>query len=134
MILAIQVLYLKKHFINLRYSALENTFLKNTKYILYWTPAWRTKDFFIGFGKRPFEHCEYSNCYGTDNRNLIPLEEFDAVLVHEMAYNKKKHGIPWARSSHQKYVFMNVEGPDFANKPLVRWFNSWHINWTMTYR
>lgn len=64
----------------------------------------------------------------------MPVEEFDAVMMHDLSYRKSRDGLPWTRSSKQKYVLMFIESPEYKfNQDTIRYFNN-YINWTMTYR
>lgn len=114
-------------------STLTNFLPNNTKLILYWTDAWGSKDFAIGFGSEPFQKCQYRNCYATDNRNLFPLETYDALLFHAWHTNVTRCGIPPSRSPKQKYVIMHREPPPFSKVDALKSYGI-YMNWTMTYR
>ncbi|KAG5893232.1 hypothetical protein JTB14_013394 [Gonioctena quinquepunctata] len=102
-----------------------------TKYILYWTDMFDRADFYFGFGDNIFENCPVSNCFATNNKSLLPVDEFDAVLFHGVEFNVNFYGIPTKRSAKQVYVYSNQEAP--ANTPL-RHMPRDFFNWTMTYR
>lgn len=104
-----------------------------TKLILYWTDAWGRSDFAIGFGSKPFQQCSYRNCYATDNRELFPLETYDALLFHGWHTNVTRGGISWTRSPNQKYVIMHREPPPLSKVDALKSYGI-HMNWTMTYR
>uniref|UniRef100_A0A0K2SWD6 Fucosyltransferase n=2 Tax=Lepeophtheirus salmonis TaxID=72036 RepID=A0A0K2SWD6_LEPSM len=57
---------------------------ENVKFIFYnsniFGGSW---ELVFGYGKRPFEKCEYSNCYlSMDNTKPIPFNKYSAVIVH----------------------------------------------------
>lgn len=104
---------------------------EDVKYVLYFSPFWNTWDYQLGYGFKPFQTCEYKNCYATDNRSLLPLDEYDALIFHA-SYNKGKHGVPSIRSPHQIYIFMNWEAPVYIC-PNLKQYNH-YFNWTMSYR
>lgn len=105
----------------------------NTKLVLYWTDAWGSKDFEIGFGRKIFQNCQYNNCYATDDRYLVSLENYAALLFHGWHSNVTRSGIPWARSPHQKYVILHREPPPITNPDALKSYGL-GMNWTMTYR
>ncbi|KAB0792778.1 hypothetical protein PPYR_14737 [Photinus pyralis] len=110
-----------------------HTLRKNDrKYILYWTPFWWHEDFEVGFGDEPFENCEYTNCFATNNRNFMEISEFDAVIFHASIYDPKIHGKPPRRTANQAYIFCNMEAPVYI-APNFSQYDSFY-NWTMTYR
>ena len=43
--------------------------------------AWRRADWGFGLGSQPFIKCPQHNCWVTDKRDIIPVENFDAVLM-----------------------------------------------------
>ncbi|KAL7629942.1 UNVERIFIED_CONTAM: hypothetical protein RMT77_019939 [Armadillidium vulgare] len=50
------------------------------------------KSFRFGFGHEPFEAacCKEKRCFMTDDRSIIPIEEFDAILMHFRNLNREK--------------------------------------------
>lgn len=103
------------------------------KYILYWTPMLSSPIwYFSGSGSSIFASCEYSNCFATTNRTLLPVENFSAIMFYTP--RKRPQTLPKKRSPNQRYVFANNESP--LNFPIDR--NSYLIedfyNWTMSYR
>uniref|UniRef100_A0A0K2U8D5 Fucosyltransferase n=1 Tax=Lepeophtheirus salmonis TaxID=72036 RepID=A0A0K2U8D5_LEPSM len=57
---------------------------ENVKYIFYHSNAFGGSwELIFGYGKRPFENCEYSNCYlSGDYSKPIPIHKYSAVIVH----------------------------------------------------
>lgn len=109
----------------------------NLKYILIWTDKSTDPFYHFELGRNSFIHpgCKINNCYITDDRNLMNLTEWDAILFHAPEYTWKRknlHGFPSERSSKQIYIFGCIESS--ANYPICdsKW-NS-YFNWTMTYR
>lgn len=100
------------------------------KYILYWNEFYGSMNFEWGNGQLPFQtaNCSFSNCFGTSDKTLIPIDRFDAILFHVQT------AVSWpkARSPHQNYVFVTKEAPIYLFNSL-RGFNN-YFNLTMTYR
>lgn len=106
----------------------------NTKYILYWLPMWDSKTFFFGYeGFELFRFCGFKNCYATHNKNLMPVEDFHAIVFHTAQYNQKIHGKPIKRKPHQRYIFATMESPTRSYPENLQKFRYFY-NWTMTYR
>ena len=63
----------------------KNATESDLKYILFWNEAYGTKEYDIGFGRQPFYDnlCPETRCVTTEDRNLKPVEEFDAVFFHQ---------------------------------------------------
>ena len=40
--------------------------------------------FNFGFGNEPFVEngCEWTNCFATKDRTALPVDEFDAIVIH----------------------------------------------------
>ncbi|KAL3286435.1 hypothetical protein HHI36_000943 [Cryptolaemus montrouzieri] len=96
--------------------------------ILYWTKMFQTDDFNLGFGPHIFQKCEYSNCFTTNNRSLLNIDEFSAIVFHHADF--KSNDLPQVRSSKQYYIFFNLESPlNSFTKPRNDFYN-----WTMSYR
>lgn len=118
--------------------ATESNTTKGVKYILYWTTMFSSTNFhFQKNGSELFEGCEYSNCFATDNRTLVPIDEYAAVLFYSPTsfHGRKKETIPARRKPHQRYIYANSETPSRFGDPTVTQyvFNNFY-NWTMTYR
>lgn len=107
----------------------------DTKYVLYWTTMFKDKNFYFKEnGSDLFQGCEYQNCFATYNKNLLPVEQFDALLFYIPGALNRKVIIPPKRSPHQRYVFAVSETPvRFAGRTTQYTFNNFY-NWTMTYR
>ena len=45
-------------------------------------PSYDTFNF--GFGNEPFVEngCEWTNCFATKDRTALPVDEFDAIIIH----------------------------------------------------
>ena len=75
----------------------------STKYILYYTPFFGSKDWNMGVGREPFlaSKCPSNNCYLTTDPNLLPdLNQFDGVLFH--VWETHKLPDPKTRLPHQR--------------------------------
>ena len=51
----------------------------------YWNEFYGRFDTYdFGFGQEAFQEkgCAFTNCFTTKDRNLLPLEEFDAIIIH----------------------------------------------------
>lgn len=105
-----------------------------TKYILYWTGA---KNFHIpnNHGYDVFQNCKYKNCFVTEDRSLLPLDEYDAIIFYiATSVNHPKEVIPVRRNPQQRYIFSNFETPlRFHDKNAQYVYNHFY-NWTLTYR
>ncbi|KAL7642682.1 UNVERIFIED_CONTAM: hypothetical protein RMT77_007247 [Armadillidium vulgare] len=66
----------------------------------------------------------------TDNRDKIPLEKFDAVIIHFKGLEKKN--LPKKRSRHQRYIFYESEPPPQSGEYPQNFEGI--FNWTLTYR
>ncbi|KAB7498609.1 hypothetical protein Anas_09488 [Armadillidium nasatum] len=88
------------------------------------------KNYGFGIGHEPFACCKEKRCFMTDNRSKIPVEEFDAVIIHFKDLEKKN--LPKKRSSHQRYIFYESEPPPISGKYPQNFEGI--FNWTLTYR
>ena len=102
------------------------------KYILFWNEAYGSKEYDLGFGREPFYDnlCEETRCYATDNRDLKPVEEFDAVFFHQRSLDF--HDVPKKRDPSQRYVHYIMESAQYLYMDISSMNN--FFNWTMTYR
>lgn len=76
-----------------------------------------------------FKGCEYESCIFTRDSNMMPIEDFDAILFHEpQEYSNRKP--PKKRNFFQKYIYFNHESP--VRFPIV--FKGEFYNLTITYR
>ena len=51
----------------------------------YWNEFYGRFDTYdFGFGQEAFQEksCAFSNCFTTKDRNLLPMEEYDAIIIH----------------------------------------------------
>lgn len=95
--------------------------------ILYWNKFYGNADFYVGFGKKPFIGCEYTNCETTARKELA--NSSDAIVFHML--NKWQIPLP-ARRSNQRYIFFLKEPPPLSKIKLQQHIHM--FNWTMTYR
>lgn len=96
-----------------------------------------TTFYFPKNGSDLFEDCEYSNCFATNNRTLVPSDEYAAVLFYSPTsfHDKQKETIPSKRSPHQRYIYANSETPSrFGDSTVTQYVFNDFYNWTMTYR
>ncbi|KAJ8687799.1 hypothetical protein QAD02_023593 [Eretmocerus hayati] len=85
---------------------------RGIKTILYWNGLFKAKDFKLGEGYVA-RHChpDYNNCFATKNRHLLPIESYDAILLHGNSGELMVDDLPVKRLPHQKYVFVALESP-----------------------
>lgn len=102
------------------------------RYILYWDKMWSYEDFGLGFGSEIFKSCPVRNCYTTKNRQLIPLEEFDALVFHGADFWERLYSDPPKRDPKQVYIYFNLESP--FNTPVHFKYSYGFFNWTLSYR
>ncbi|KAK0094692.1 hypothetical protein PV326_010292 [Microctonus aethiopoides] len=105
----------------------------STKLILFWNTMFGDETFYFGHGDI-FKNCPElnsgNNCYATHDRNIINIENYNAILFHgsELLIND----LPNKRNKNQYYIFTNLESP--VNRPLVDSLFENYFNLTMTYR
>lgn len=105
----------------------------DTKFILCWTGCHNLH--FRTEGYELFQHCERKNCYVTEDRDLIPVEEYAAVLFFiPTSWDHPKEEPPKRRKPHQRYVFVNPESAIRFTGSKAQYFYNNFYNWTMTYR
>jgi alpha-1,3-fucosyltransferase len=103
------------------------------KKILFWNEAYDgNKNFDIGIGKDMFlkAKCPVWQCETTSNRNILPIESYDAVVFNQRKWTPMD--LPHKRLSHQFYIFWSRESPGWRyvnTNSMAEYFN-----WTMTYR
>eukprot|EP00090_Calanus_glacialis_P008606 TRINITY_DN16947_c0_g1_i5.p1 TRINITY_DN16947_c0_g1~~TRINITY_DN16947_c0_g1_i5.p1 ORF type:complete len:435 (-),score=116.30 TRINITY_DN16947_c0_g1_i5:147-1451(-) len=104
------------------------------KYILFWNEAYGTKEYDIGFGRQPFYDnlCPETRCFATDDRNLKPAEEFDAVFFHQRSLDFKDIPDKKKRKASQRYVHFIMESAQYLYMDIHTMDG--FFNWTMTYR
>lgn len=103
----------------------------NIKYILYWDRFWGYDDYLLGFGDKIFKNCSVKNCFTTKDKNLIPVEEFDAIIFHGNEYHESIANNPRKRKTTQLYIYVNFESP---KNMIDLKFSQRFFNWTLTYR
>lgn len=107
-----------------------------TKYILFWNQMFRSKIlYFPTDGFDLFKHCEVKNCYATPDQELLPVDEYHAIIFH--IPNQGKPGeevLPERRKDHQRYIFATLESPLYYYGNHTQYVFDNFFNWTMTYR
>lgn len=104
------------------------------KYILYWTGS---KNFHLpnNEGNALFKNCKIKNCYVTENKELLPVEEYAAILFYiPTSSNHPKETPPARRSPWQRYIFASGETPIRFHDSSAQYVYNHFYNWTMTYR
>lgn len=111
---------------------------RDIKYILYWTKMFRSTIFhFPKNGSELFEGCEYDNCFATNNKTMVPIDQFAALLFYSPVsiYDRENETFPAKRSPHQRYIYANAEAPArFYGPSKTQYVINDFFNWTMTYR
>ena len=111
-------------------SKSEKNKLNNTKYILLYHKFARFSNKEIQIlGDAIFRNCPVSNCFNTNNKKLMPIEKFDAIIINYRFLNFKKFSLN-KRSPHQRYIIFNLEPPQNIKKEVYDGF----YNWSMTYK
>ena len=87
-----------------------------SKKILYFNNYFDHLDWNFGFGHGPFVKfgCPVTNCYVTNNRDLVgSMAKFDAILFHGRYMDKRVVKVPnqQKRGKKQTYVFFLMESP-----------------------
>ena len=98
----------------------KNATESDLKYILFWNEAYGTKEYDIGFGRQPFYDnlCPETRCFTTEDRNLKPVEEFDAVFFHQRSLDFSD--IPDKKKRKVCEVFLScIKTAFFAGQPKV---------------
>lgn len=102
------------------------------KFILYWDKMWYYEDFLLGFGSEIFENCSVKNCFASNNKDLLPIYQFDALIFHGVEYQENKWKNPYMRHPNQVYIYYNLETR--FNTPRHLRYSYAFFNWTLTYR
>lgn len=104
------------------------------KFILLWSPQNFAPFTYLGNGQEAFirNNCSIKNCYITEVRNLLPLTHFDAIAFNGRCLPNKVPVLPKVRSSHQIYIYFNLEAPTYF--PVRNSKYDGFFNWTATYR
>lgn len=115
------------------YTSYSGRVPENVQYksILYWTQMFDRADFYLGLGSQIFDGCEFTNCYATNNKSHLPVDQFDAILFHGNEHRWEDKAKPENRSPDQYYVYSNQESPAYS---LQGFGPDNFFNWTMTYR
>jgi alpha-1,3-fucosyltransferase len=92
---------------------------RQTKTILMWNSADRIETSTFGLGNETFaqHRCEFTECAVFDKSSvaeLLPLDEYDAVLVH-IHELWMTHMPNFQRQKHQRFVFLTQESPPIMN-------------------
>ena len=107
---------------------------RKSKNILIWNSPNRIETAAFGFGREPFvtNGCEIQDCIIYDNASYLPMEEYDAVIVHMHEFWLTQLPNLTAKPDHQRLIFLTQESP--ASMPLdVTKLNN-TFNWIMSYR
>jgi alpha-1,3-fucosyltransferase len=122
------------NFSNSGFSVSNKTFPK--KSILIWNQAQLIETAVFGFGHKPFvEHgCEFSDCVIFDNETSLPLEQYDAIILH-MCLIWLSELPDFQRQAHQRFIFFTAESPASISRSLPDISRMGkYFNWTMSYR
>lgn len=125
---------------NLRLAANQNrhqarSAANGTKYVLYWTKMFSSATFhFSDNGSKLFEGCPVDNCFATDDRRLVPVEDYAAILFYAPTKTTGDTRPPERRDPRQRYVYANSEAPVRFTPSQVSFLHDDFYNWTMTYR
>ncbi|KAI9558733.1 hypothetical protein GHT06_015522 [Daphnia sinensis] len=107
---------------------------RDNKTILIWNSPNRIETAAFGLGHEPFvQHgCEVSTCVVFDNTSVLPLEDYDAIIVN--IQELWKIGMPsFNRQKHQRLVFLTQESP--TTLPYIEYHLVENLfNWTMSYK
>ncbi len=106
---------------------------RQNKNILIWNSPGRIETAAFGLGHEPFVQngCEIQECVIFDNVSSLPLEEYDAIIMH--MHELWLTTLPnFTRPEYQRLIFLTQESP--ASMPLdVTKLNN-TFNWIMSYR
>lgn len=104
-----------------------------SKYILYWDKMWSYDDYGFGFGSKNFQNCRVKNCFTTKDKELMPIDKFDALIFHGVEFYKRIWSNPSKRDPKQVYIYFNMESPFNTPSLQLKMTHSFY-NWTLTYR
>ncbi|XP_046449216.1 alpha-(1,3)-fucosyltransferase C-like [Daphnia pulex] len=107
---------------------------RKNKTILIWNSPQILDTAPFGLGHEPFiaHGCEVSDCIVFDQPKILPLEEYDAILVH--VHELWKTRMPdFHRQKHQRFVFLTQESPNSMHTIDVTKMGNF-FNWTMSYK
>ncbi|XP_045029714.1 glycoprotein 3-alpha-L-fucosyltransferase A-like [Daphnia magna] len=109
---------------------------RRNKTILIWNGPEILDTSTFGEGHEPFikRQCQVSDCIVYYNSSSMPLEEYDAILIHVILLNKTD--LPtFPRRKHQRFVFLTQESPDSMIDKCVNVTALGNVfNWTMSYK
>ncbi|XP_045029527.1 alpha-(1,3)-fucosyltransferase C-like isoform X2 [Daphnia magna] len=107
---------------------------RRNKTILIWNNPEILDTSTFGEGHEPFiEHqCQVSDCIVYYNYSSLPLEDYDAILIHMHELNKTQMPT-FSRRKHQRFVFLTQESPDAMTTLNVTTMGN-VFNWTMSYK
>lgn len=126
------IYFFQRQSIQIRKYSNRKVFPNNSRSILYWMKMFDAEDFYLGFGRKIFANCPVTNCFTTNNKNEMPIENFDAIIFHGPEYKVWSYGTPAKRKSSQFYIYGSMESPIYTSSALK--YNQGFFNWTMTYR
>lgn len=102
------------------------------KTILYWNEFYGRYDTYdFGFGQEAFveKGCAFSNCFATKDRTMLPIDEYDAIIIHIRGL---PNDWPRTRKPNQRYIMLSIDAP--VKLYEYRRLERYSFNWTMTYR
>lgn len=107
------------------------------KYILLWTNPRKSPFSYLGNADTVFKkrNCEFTNCFVTSDREYLGhYTRFDVIAFNgpELIDIIGRDDIPKYRSSHQKYVYANIEAASTYPVCSTTWDK--FFNWTWTYK
>ncbi|KZS12523.1 putative Alpha--fucosyltransferase C [Daphnia magna] len=110
------------------------TATRQNKSILIWNSPERIETAAFGVGRSPFiQHgCHINECLIFDDQSALPLDNYDAIIVHvhELWLTKLPD---FQRRGHQRFIFLTQETPLISQTLDVSALAN-VFNWTMTYR
>jgi alpha-1,3-fucosyltransferase len=122
---------------NLSYTKTSNSKKKNSfKSILIWNSPNLIETAVFGFGHDPFvkHECEVSDCTVFDSQSALPLNEYDAIVMH-MCLIWLSDLPDFQRKFNQRFIFLSAESPASISRSLPDIVNMTNFfNWTMSYR
>ncbi|KAI9554680.1 hypothetical protein GHT06_019956 [Daphnia sinensis] len=110
---------------------------RRNKTILIWNGFDILDSSTFGEGHEPFikHRCQVSECIVYYNASSLPLEQYDAILIHVILLNQT-HLLPtFPRRKYQRFVFLTQESPDSMIDKAVNVTTLGNVfNWTMSYK
>lgn len=106
---------------------------RELKTILIWNSAHRIETSAFGEGHEAFlkAECPVDNCIVYTNRSTLPLEEYDAIIIHvkELWMTEMPK---LQRRQDQRFIFLSQESPSYLSSKPSNFDGV--FNWTMTYK